>query len=262
MRRIHPLLALPLLVLSLTASAGIAVAPGIIDQQLAAGDNVLEFVVSNTSDKPMEIDFSTGPLSLTLEGSATAAKSDPLYDASPLIRFEKQSFVLQPRRWRRVRATLNAPARGGGLHGVIYVRGTEANLPADAKVKVNLRLGVLLTLSLPGEAQPSLRLDEINTSSAGASVRVRNTGNIHLRPEGRLVLRSTAGDEVWSGKLITGAVLPGHERELRIEPLPQLPSGQYSAEVEITSPVPARLARKLALVDGVMLVSREPKPSR
>ncbi len=259
MRQPTPLIALTLSVLSLTASAGMAVSPGIVDKQLTAGDNVIELVVSNNSTRPMDIQLYAGPMALTLEGSAIAGESASDMDATPLIRFEKESFVLGPRRWRRVRAQLTAPNRGGGLHGFIYVRGSEANLDPAAKVKVNMQLAVVLTLTLPGEARRSAELVELKTSARGARVRVRNTGNIHLRPEGKVVLFDSAGAQVWSGQLVTGAVLPGSEREYRIEPLPLLPSGQYSAQVELTSPTPARLARTLAMVEGTLVVSAEAK---
>lgn len=259
----HRVLAFLLFCISASALAGLGVSPGILEKKLVAGDNTLELVISNNGTVAMAIDLSTGPLSLTQEGTAIAGKSDARFDASPLIRFEQERFVIPPRRWKRIRAHLQAPNRGGGLHGMVYVRGTEANPDPQAKVQVNLRLVVLLMLTLPGNPEPSLQLEDLRASSSGtASIRVRNTGNVHLRPEGRLLLRNTAGAEVWSGKVITGAVLPGHERDLRVEPLPKLASGQYSAEVELTSPTALSLQRKLALVDGTLIVSQAPKSTR
>lgn len=245
--------------LATPAFAGLAVSPMQIDKQLLAGDNTFELVVSNNGDAPLRIQLATGPLAHDRRG-APIKGTDPRFDASTLIRFEKPEFILAPRRWRRIRAHVDGNARTNtGGYAFVFVRGTDANPAAGTQLVATLEMAVAVELGFPGATAPTVELDAPRITADGVRVPVRNLGKLHTRPEGRLVVKDASGKAVWTGKLASAVVFPGLERELAIEPaLPALASGQYSAEVELTSPRPTRLSRALAVIDGQVVVARAP----
>src|SRR5687767_7440861 len=136
-----------------SALAGVAVSPMVIEKAITATDNQLEVVVSNSSTEPMRITLSTAPLGHDRRG-APVEMPGYAYDVSQNIELAQPEFILQPRRWRRVRASVKLPERTGGGYALLYVKALPANLPATTTVVTALRVAVLVELSFPGTRAP------------------------------------------------------------------------------------------------------------
>jgi hypothetical protein len=241
-------LLLALLVPSL-CFADIAVSPVSIDKAVSATDNTLEWVVANPSDQPVDVTLSTGPLTHDLEGRPQAGKAGWAYDASGLIHFDQPAFTLAPRRWKRVRAHVDVPGRQGGGYAFVYVRGMPSH--ADARgITSALRVGVVVELTFPDAGKPALRVEGLTSGSDGLGVTVRNDGPAHVHPAGTVAIKDRAGNTVWSAPVVPANIFPGLSRTLKLTAVPALPSGDYRAEVALTSPARASLTEAVAVRDG------------
>ena len=188
---------LTLLALSLpgAALAGLTVSPVVIDRPGKTGDNTLEFVLANPSEHPMKVTLSAVPLVHDEKGAPKEGPASYRYDLSRQIRFETPELVLAPRRWKRLRAHVELPARSGGGYAMIYARGTEADLPAGA-VTAALRVGVLVELTFPDAGRAALTIEDVSVERGAFKISVRNQGDSHTVPTGKIALKDRSGREV------------------------------------------------------------------
>src|SRR3954449_1411381 len=122
------LLLLPLCLAPGLALAGFSVSPVKIDRAVTPTDNVLELIVSNPGEHPLNLELSAVPLVHDERGAPKEGPDSYRYDISKNIHFDTPSLVLPARKWKRLRARIDVPNRAGGGYAMIYVRGIEADV--------------------------------------------------------------------------------------------------------------------------------------
>lgn len=103
-------------------------------------------------------------------------------------------------------------------------------------ITVGQRIGVKI-FGIGDGLAPEGRIDSVRVSApgedddAGRVLRLvfSNTGDLPLRPEGRIAVRTTGGEELSSVSVPRFSVLPGHSRRMSFPLKDELPPGDYLA---------------------------------
>ncbi len=145
-----------------------------------------------------------------------------------------------------VPVTVPANAEAGGHYGVIRFSGTA---PAEEQTGVSLAAsaGVLLLVRVSGEIKENLQLTSFFTQTSSKSgswfeskpitfvERITNTGNVHVKPIGDLVVTNMFGKQVATLKVnnTKGNILPSSTRRFEQFWSKKWLFGKYTAAVNL-----------------------------
>ena len=259
-RRSHTLTGLTLLLIGLALSfAGISpvvsaesahespatksalvVSPAIIEEVLTPGaptDFTLQ--IQNATNFPLPIKTFVRNL-IPKANSSEQVNSDRL-DASQWFVVEEPDFILQPKQVRTVKGRIQPPpdAIPGGHYATLYFQPLvpeEALSPSTAYISA--RVGVLAFLIVKGDIEQKAELKNgLHTSSFTQSgpvtftFAIRNSGNVHLMPSGRLNIYDWHNRRVASKEIPAGIILPGETKNYTMlwEDVPRF--GKFRAEL-------------------------------
>ncbi len=130
-------------------------------------------------------------------------------------------MTLMPGDTRDVNFTIKAPkdAEPGGHYAAIF---TSTSPPEEQQIGLGEKTGVILLVTVPGDIREKAELLEFSLASGKKLynrppveflVRIKNTGNIHFKPKGRISINGWAGEkENINANPIGGNVLPNSVR--------------------------------------------------
>lgn len=161
---------------------------------------------------------------------------------------------LNARQLKDVSVTIDVPrdAAPGGYYAVVRFTGTAPQLDGTG-VSLSASLGALIFLTVKGQANESMQLEEFFVTKEGKTrgvyesapltfvERIKNTGNIHQQPGGQVMITDMFGKKVAAVNvnLPPRNVLPGSTRRFE-QPLDstvignKILFGRYTAEMKIT----------------------------
>ncbi len=124
--------------------------------------------------------------------------------------------LLDSKERKEFKFTISIPqdARAGGYYGVIRFVPITPDA-GDGNVGLTASVGSLVLVEVPGEVNRKLELEEFGIARTGkgsggrlltsgpvtAVVRLKNSGDIHLRPYGTVNLRNSKGEEIATQEL-------------------------------------------------------------
>lgn len=212
---------------------GLRITPVRQEYNLAPGQSeTYEIEVSNISQAPIDVitvinDFESDNIS----GQPRIIVDSE--DRSPfsLIDYVElpANFRLEPGESQKVTISVNLPEsiNPGGYFGVIRFAPGGVNVEEGA-VALTASVGSLLLVSVPGDVTEGMNVQFIEARRGGDTQRIfesppeilaiglENTGNSILKPYGRVIVKNTFGNEVYSyefnGGQLRGNVLPQSSR--------------------------------------------------
>jgi hypothetical protein len=244
----------------LPALAGFAASPMRIERAVSPDDNILEFVLSNTTDEDLQVGLRTAPVKQNRAGWPVEGTKDYPYDISSLIHLDQTSLTLKARKWKRVRARVDVPSRPGGGYAFIYARVEPSAKPGQTVVST-LQLGIVVELTFPEVGKAAIAVEDLLADKNGLRVAVSNQGNVHSKPQGKVEMLNVSGARVWSSTLVPANVFPLSTRELLLsEKPPAFAPGKYAVRVTLEGSDATSFERNVASVDGQLLIERPRKP--
>lgn len=213
---------------AVSSKSALAVSPAILENVLTPGAATSFTVqVHNVTNFPLPI--KTFMRGLTVEAHTTdiSETEQQRLDASKWFVIKDSDFILQPNQIRTVSGTIETPADAepGGHYATIFFQPlvpAEALSPSTAYI--NARVGVLSFLIVKGDIKPKAEIESgIQTSGlvqqgpVTFSFRIRNSGNVHLLPTGKLAIYDVFGAQVANLDVPPGTILPDSVREYTIE---------------------------------------------
>lgn len=204
--------------------------------------------VFNNSEDAITIRMSAEDFAPTgEEGNVViAGEINETYALSKWITLEPASFTLGPGEDKVVNFTVNIPANGepGGHYGSILAEVGGGLVPGS--VAIAQKLGSLLLVQVSGEIQERLWIKSMDTikkidddyiapsnffeyGPVTLSTRFENTGSVHLKPRGFILIKDMFGREVASITLEQLNVLPNSVRRIESEFDKRLLLGKYTA---------------------------------
>ena len=199
------------------AKPDMTVSPAITEWAAKPGGTETKTVkVINPKDSPI-------PLRVIAEAMIVqeeiASEERARFDASQWFSISDPYFILKAKETREVKITLKVPkdAEPGGHYATIYFQQFVPVTGAQQTIVAG-QVGVLAFITAKGVVKQQLISPsgvEVNYKADGTvdfSAALHNTGNVHLLPTGRFVVKDWRGNVLATLPLSQGIVLPYTER--------------------------------------------------
>lgn len=198
-------------------------------------------------------------------GLAGPTQETPALAVGTWVKVSETEMELEPGEQREFRVTLTVPpdAAPGDHFGFVFLQAVDETVQPVAQsgqaafsVRMRTRFGITLWERVPGEHKTLLEIlppeKSIQEGRLSLDVRLRNAGNLFLKPSAAWELVGPGGERVLAGDLAPlGYVLPGAELVLRLPLSTDVPLvlGAYhlSLRVEDAGPGPLRGDFELSL---------------
>lgn len=113
-------------------------------------------------------------------------------------------------------------------------------IPGVPNVKQNLRQTIAFYLTVPGEMRPEFSIENVHITSdpiwSGIEAEIVNSGNVVVRPEGRVTVSSLDGTPLVTNEIAFGAFYAGQTGIIQTGFGDVLPSGEYLITIELRDP--------------------------
>ena len=194
-----------LFLLPFSASA-VTISPLKLDISLDPGQTQqYEVLLFNETKEPV---YLTGTLEAVTpkgeQGEADVAKPDKNNLAVTWIKLPVNSFELKPGQIAHVPLIVNIPATAqvGGYYLASMWQTSFAPKKDQSQIGVSSQVGVILMIRVNGEAKEQLGIADFKINNdekwfdyknAGFFIRLENQGNVHVAPQGQLVIKNMFG---------------------------------------------------------------------
>jgi hypothetical protein len=238
---------------SADASQGIEISPALVELNAEKGKTyTVKIKVTNvtltkltytTSINDFTSQGETGSPQVLLDSTLPATASVVTW-----VSIEPE-FTLESRESRTLIATINVPADAepGGHYGVVRFAGRAPDLDQNSGVGLSASAGMLMLIRVAGDITESATLEEFFSASDGNQTslfetgpiefvtRVKNDGNIHVKPVGNIEVRNAFGNSVASLPVNESKsnVLPNSIRRFENEFNRDWMFGMYSADLTL-----------------------------
>lgn len=203
-----------------------------------------ELIVSNRTGQTVTLEFGTEDF----EGSQNPSEATVFlggeagaYSAKDWIKPEVNSIVLQQGETLTMNVAITVPksAEPGGHYASLFASTTIESQQDGSAVNITSRLGCLFLIRVSGAIveEGSLSTPEISGFSESGPVQIglvfTNSGNIHLKPSGRILITNFLGQTVAEIPVKEWVVLPDASRRTTVEWDTGYQLGRYTAKAEI-----------------------------
>jgi hypothetical protein len=226
---------------------GLSVAPSLIEQVAKAGAGGT-ITVANRSAKAVDVTIRARPWIQSRTGAAVPDRHHTLAS----VNLSEDSFTLPPQTQKAVVVSLRGTPAGGSLYGSLEVVGLPPGADKAHGVIVGYRLISVLRMdpATPVHSFKAAAAKVVGSGSARTIVLpVQNTGNTADLLTGDVRLSGPLGTR--SSALAAVRILPGRIVQLALAKLKALPSGSYTATVQLK-----QAKRTVATVTKKVRVSR------
>lgn len=195
-------------------SHALTIGPSRLEVILSPGEiGVADYYVQNETEKPIHV---------SVEPENWGKDS---YDYDGLlvqewIELDTDEFDLQPKEIKKLKLTVNVPTDvEGELATQIFFTSAVTGEEGEES-GIRARLGAVLYVAIKGTEKVDAEIKRINISKAlnnnkeslKIQVTVRNKGNVHIRPTGKVLIHDKRENLLAELEILSGmAVLPGKE---------------------------------------------------
>lgn len=215
---------------SLAASnEGLTISPPISDLSLKPGDISEQTIrLTNPTDKLMEVYPQVQNFRAQGEGGEpdfyAASNDDSKFSLGSWIKFSQTKLALTPEQVIEFKYRISVPegAEPGGHYGAIFFATEPPKSNAGSnQVSVISAIGSLVLVRTPGEINENGKLTDFSANKFYFNrpilftTRIQNSGNIHFKPKGQIVVKNWQGKSVESIDFnsVSGNVLPDSTRK-------------------------------------------------
>jgi len=225
-------------------STVISLSPPTFELLANPGDSLENVIrVTNPNDRPLTVVVERRNFTaLGEEGSVGLTAEETSFSLASWITVTPAEAEIPAKSDRnftfRTRIPLNAEP-GGHFGSIIFKIGGAA--PPQTGAAVSQELGALVLLRVAGETEEKASLESFSAEKdfleygpVGFAVRVRNEGNVHLKPTGTITISNLFGKEVAQLEIEPRNVLPEAVRRLSATWDQRLLLGRYTATASLT----------------------------
>lgn len=225
-----------------SVAAGTSVAPPIYELMATPGETVSKIVnVRNDSTQSQTYKMVVQGFTSSNETGGLSFLPASSADLSGWMNVNPDEFTLPPGQSRDVSVVIKVPgsAAPGGHYATVFAQTAGAS---DAVARIGSMVGSSFLVRVGGRVVESADVVEFSTPQSrvipgqmiGFTVRTKNTGNTHIRPQGTI--------EIFNGDIKVDeiavnpeglTVLPGAVRKFNAESNKTLPAGRYRAQMTL-----------------------------
>lgn len=208
-----------------TQGVDLTISPPVIELNVKPGEKIKEkFRIRNNLGSPVNLGVSIKKLSSdNVSGEPVPAESAPSDDFISWLNLDSSNFAVLPKEWKEVNFTIDVPKTAAyGYYYVLRIGPSEDPklTSTGAKIKGEVLVIVLLNVKKDGaiakgkivEFKPNTLIGEY--LPVDFNVKVKNQGNVHIKPRGNIFIRSFHQQDVAILDVNSGlsTVLPGGTR--------------------------------------------------
>ncbi len=232
---------------------GLQVSPVIFDYDLTAGtQKVDEVSIINNESERVEMTTEVADFEYDEKGEMRYIEENQenpsVSSLKKWLHYDTKEFSLEPGGEQRIRFTVDVPANAepGGHYGVIFFR---TKPKGSGNIGVSARIGSLILVTIPGNVKKTgevvdFKIGKLNDKNEVVSrdffergpldvfYRVKNTGNVHFKPTGRLLIKDGNGKILQEIPPADLRVFPGLGRDYN-QQVNLDPWGFYEAVLEL-----------------------------
>lgn len=204
-------------------SVSIAVSPQILELSANPGDTISSnFRLTNGGDLAIAIEVQ--PRNFTPrgeDGAVELTEETTPYSLAQWIDTSPQTTTIEPRETHDFATTISIPenAEPGGHFGSVVFRTIPSEQEGTAAL-VSQEIAPVILVRIAGDVIESAEIASFqstrsiwtNQDTLSFETRVRNTGNVHLKPSGKIEIKNIFGDTVSSIELDERNVIPDATR--------------------------------------------------
>lgn len=224
--------------------SGLAISPPTFELSANPGDTLKNSVrVDNVVDKPLEVTVETRNFTaLGEEGGIDLSTDEGAFALASWITVVPATVTIPARESKVFEFTTAIPtnASPGGRFGSIIFKTTLKPVSGQNGVAVGQEIGALVFLKISGEVTQKASIESFGARSGlnehgpvGFDLRVKNEGNIQIKPTGTITISNFFGQKVASIPLDGQNVLPGAIRKMSGEWKNRWLLGRYTATVSL-----------------------------
>lgn len=113
-------------------------------------------------------------------------------------------------------------------------------IPGVPNLKQNLRKTIAFYITVPGDVHPEFSIENIHMvvdeTWSGLEADIVNSGNIRVKPEGRLTVSTTDGEPILTTEIAYDAFYAGQTGRIQYGFGDLLPAGEYDVTIELRDP--------------------------
>lgn len=225
---------------ALASESSLTVAPAILEKVAKPNESTETFaIITNTTNFPLPI---KGQVNAFLSTYNIPDSASNTYNASSWFTLEPSDFILQPHENKEIKITINPgkDTEPGGHYATIYFQPLIPDGVISPESTISLaRVGVLAFLVIPGNLNESLEVSGIHTNTWQTFgpiefyFHLKNNGNIHLLPTGRLEIKNILNQTVSTEIIEPSVILPQTEKDQSLIWYKQLMFGRYAATLTL-----------------------------
>lgn len=231
-----------------TASQGLTISPFLLERQMQKGETTEEIIdITNTSSRALPVDVTVNDFYPQGDNGEPvfldAGKGDSHYSLSSWLKIESNPKpILQPGEKTSINFSITPPinAEDGGHYGALLFTFQGGSAEGSA-VAVTQKLGAIILVKL-GKATTGGNVSEFKTAKSFYEyapvtflTKFKNTGNVHVKPRGGVVITNWFGKKVATVLVNENAnnVLPDSERQFTSIWKTGFAFGHYKAEAQL-----------------------------
>jgi P pilus assembly chaperone PapD len=153
------------------------------------------------------------------------------------LTLEPMEFELKDGETKNVNIKVNIPQNANGeLNGMIFVEGRPQEVK-EGSMTINTSVGIPIYVMIKGTEIFKAQVEDLSivkTAPLELSVRIKNSGNAHIRPSGTIEIKRQK--EVMISLPLNEynyPILPNSSRTLEIKSSGRLEEGEYTADIKM-----------------------------
>lgn len=209
-------------------TSSLAISPPSSELSANPGDTITNTMrVDNLSDQNLEISVSARNFTaLGEEGQVNLTEEDSTYSLAKWITVAPSTAGIRAKESQTFEYTIKVPANAepGGRFGSIVFKTAAKPVEGQSGVAIGQEIGSLVFLKIAGNVTEKSSISSFNAQHkineykpVAFDVRVKNDGNVHIRPTGSITITNMFGKKVATVPLESRNVLPSAVRKLEAE---------------------------------------------
>ena len=214
---------------------GFTVGPAKVEKSLLGAEMVTEvFEVQNFTEDSLRIKVEFEDFDVDESGKVIFyAPGHFVNSLAPRATINPEEFVIPPKSVENLRVTyrLSRATKIPEYYGMLLFKSQPIPTQYSSAINVAGEIGVPIYYMIPEYATRSASFDSFFVRNDSLEVVLGNTGNVHLRVKGEVIISTFDTKIVQRDSLPELVVMPSKQRRLRIGTRGELDTGSYIAKV-------------------------------
>lgn len=226
-------------------SLGIALSPPTFELSANRGDTLTNTIrVENLNETPISVSVEKENFTaLGEEGAVGLTEEETPFSLASWITVSPQETVIPPKGNTIFTFQIHIPpnAEPGGHFGSLIFQVGGQKPPQQTGAVVAQQLGSLILLKVAGKTKEGANIESFAAEKrfweygpVDFTIRIKNTGNVHIRPQGTITITNAFGKEIAKFPVNPKNVLPGAIRKIPVTWHQKSLIGKYTATVSLT----------------------------